>query len=335
MLLLIIMQAVTANSSSLTQQYLNHWAIENRVIGAALSINNSFYFYGVSDKQPPKPVSQNTQFGIGSITKTFVSVILLKLEAEHKINIHDSITKYFPQYPKLKKVSIKSLMQMTAGFNDVADDSASPKQQIDLAYQKFNPNHHKTWTYSNVSYQLLGLLIEKVTHQSLNEELSAQILSPLHLKSIYIPNNDNHSFKSYQNGKATISNFQNAYAAGGLVSNVGDLTSFIRHLFSIKDLLPVKQFKELTTFVNTSEVYYKVTGITPPKFGLGVFKWNIPPYGEVLEYAGVMSEGFTSAYTVIGNNVIIVQSNTHEPNDFTMLWPHRAFTKGLMMFIRK
>lgn len=67
------------------------------------------------------------------------------------------------------------------------------------------------------------------------------------------------------------------------------------------------------------------------QFGLGVFKWNIPPYRDILTFPGVLSEGFfASTFTVIGNNVVIIQSNTYNHNDFTLLWSHRDFTKGLM-----
>lgn len=327
----MIQISAASTTSSLTQTYFNKWAKENGIVGATLAVNNQMYFYGYSDINLSEPVTEKTQFGIGSITKTFISVILLKLEAEGKLNIHDPITKYLPQYPKLKNVTIQALMQMTAGFNDVADDSVLPIQQIERAYTKFNAKLAGSWLYSNVSYQLLGILIEKITQQSLNEVLSALITSPLHLSSIFIPDkSQTSSFKEYQNGKIKISNLKNAYAAGGLISNVSDLELFIRHLFIIKDLLPTQQYKELTTFVKTSEKYYAFTGTKAPKFGLGVFKWNIPPYGDVLMYAGVLGEGFTSAYTVIGNNVIISQSNTYNHNDFTILWAHRAFTKGLM-----
>ncbi len=330
-LLLSMIKITIASTSSLTQTHFNKWAKENGIVGAALAVNNEIYFYGYSDKQLVKPVTKKTQFGIGSITKTFVSVILLKLEAEGKLNIHDHITKYLPQYSKLKNITIQELMQMTAGFNDVADDSVSPLKQVEMAYNKYNPKLEGSWLYSNVSYQLLGILIEKITQQSLNAVLSALITSPLHLSSIYIPDNSQtSSFKEYQNGKIKISNFENVYAAGGLVSNVYNLESFIHHLFINKDMLPAKQYAELTTFVKTSEKYYAFTKTKSPKFGLGVFEWNIPSCGDVLTYPGVLGEGFTSAYTVIGNNVIISQSNTYNDNDFTILWPHRTFTKGLM-----
>ncbi len=331
LLLFCMMQVTTAKVPSSTRTYFNQWAKENGIVGAALAVNDEMVFYGYSNKKLAEPVTVKTQFGVGSITKTFVSVILLKLESEGRLNINNSITKYFPQYPKLKSVTVRSLMQMTAGFNDVADDAVSPLQQVNMAYKKYNPKLAGRWLYSNVSYQLLGLLIEKITQQSFNEVLAEFITTPLHLNSIYIPDQSQAStFKEYQNGRVKTSNFKNAYAAGGLVSNVRDLKLFIRHLFVMKDLLPAKQYAELTTFVKTSEKYYAFTGTQAPEFGLGVFKWHIPPYGDVLIYAGVLGEGFTSTYTVMGRNVIISQSNTYNQNDFTLLWPHRAFTKGLL-----
>lgn len=324
-------QAAIASTSSFTKTYFNQWAKENGIVGATLAINNEKYFYGFRDKNLAKPVTDKTQFGIGSITKTFMSVILLKLESKDKLNIHDSITKYLPQYSKLKNITIQDLMQMTAGFNDVANVSVSPLQQVNMAYKKYNPKLAGNWLYSNVSYQLLGLLIEKVTQKSLPEVLSEQITAPLHLSSIHFPDKlQAASLKEYQNNQIKISNFNNAYASGGLVSNVGDLEMFIRHLFVNKDLLPAKQYAELTSFVKTSAQYYAFTGTKTPQFGLGVFKWNIPPYGDVLNYSGVLGEGFTSAYTVIRNNVIISQSNTYNHNDFSILWPHRSLTRKLM-----
>ncbi|TAK71824.1 MAG: class A beta-lactamase-related serine hydrolase [Gammaproteobacteria bacterium] len=326
-------QSAVANDSSRTQSYFNEWAKKNGIVGAALAVNDQIYLYGYSNKHLAKPVTEETEFGIGSITKTFISVVLLKLEAEGKLNINNSITKYLPQYPKLKNVTVKSLMQMTAGFNDVEEvgDSAAPLQQVRSAYEKYNPALTGKWQYSNVSYQLLGILIEKITQKSISNAISVLITSPLHLSSIYFPNNSQASLlKEYQNGQVKTTNFNNTYASGGLVSNAHDLEIFIRHLFVIKDLLPAKQYQEITSFVDTPAQYYVFTGTKPPQFGLAVFKWNISPYGEVLTYPGVSKDGFTSAYTVIRSNVIISQSNTYNQNDFTILWPHRSFTKELI-----
>jgi len=335
MFIISAIKVSVAATSSVTQAYFNKWAKMNGVVGAALAVNDQTYFYGSSNKSLTKPVTAQTQFGIGSITKTFVSVVLLKLEAEGKLNILDPITKYLPQYPKLKNVTVQMLMQMTAGFNDVADASDAPLEQVNAAYAKYDPALRGDWHYSNVSYQLLGMLIEKITQQSLAKVISSLITSPLHLSSIYFPNElQARLLKEYQDDQTKLSNFNNAYAAGGLVSNAHDLELFIRHLFVIKDLLRPQQYAELTAFIQTSAQYYAFTGTKTPQFGLGVFKWDISPYGSVFNYPGVLKEGFTSAYTVIENNVIVSQSNTYNQEDFTMLWPHRAFTKGLMKSLR-
>ena len=324
-----------AATSSVSQAYFNKWAKMNGVVGAALAVNDQTYFYGYSNKSLTEPVTAQTQFGIGSITKTFVSVVLLKLEADGKLNINDPITKYLPQYPKLKNITVQELMQMTAGFNDVMVDSATPLEQVNAAYVKYDPALRGSWLYSNVSYQLLGMLIEKIMQQSLAKAISSLITSPLHLSSIYFPNElQARLLKEYQDGKTKMSDFSNAYAAGGLVSSAHDLEIFIRHLFVIKDLLPSQQYAELTTFIKTSAQYYAFTGTKTPQFGLGVFKWDIGPYSRVFNYSGVLKEGFTSAYTVIENNIIVSQSNTYNQEDFTMLWPHRTFTKGLIKSLR-
>ena len=55
--------------------------------------------------------------------------------------------------------------------------------------------------------------------------------------------------------------------------------------------------------------------------------------GYFYTYPGVNKHGFSSTYNVIGNNVIVAMSNTYNNNDFTLLWPYRNFTKGLLLII--
>jgi CubicO group peptidase (beta-lactamase class C family) len=151
------------------------------------------------------------------------------------------------------------------------------------------------------------------------------------LDSVHFPSSaESRLLPEYQNGKTQYTDFDNNDAAGGLVSNANDLKKFVRHLFIEKDVLLQKQYLELTTFINLPEKYYSFTGVSSPKFGLGVFEWNIKPFGNVISYPGVLKEGFTSNYIVVNNNVIIVQSNTYNRNDFTLLWPYHSFIKSVM-----
>lgn len=334
--MLISYQSAVAFPVCVIQRALNKFAVKHNLVGMALAVNNHSYYYGISNKIPHKVVDMNTEFGIGSITKTFVSVILLKLEAGEALNINDKITKYFPQYIKLKNISIKDLMHMSAGLNDVfSSGSASPLEQVKLAYQAYNPKVAGVWRYSNVSYQLLGLLIEKVTHKKLENVIAQLITQPLHLNHIYFPNHKEAlSLVSYQDGRASITNFKQDFAAGGLVSNATDLEYFISKLFVDKSILPKKQYRELMQFVETPAAYYAFTKSKAPRFGLGVFQWDVQPYGLVFTYPGVLKNGFASTYVVYKHNVIIAQTNTYNDNDFTLIWPHQRFMKKLMGSLR-
>lgn len=336
MMVCLLVAVCSACAKGLDAQLLTkyqQWAKHNQVVGSALSVNGLAVYYGYANKALGKKVDKNTVFGIGSITKTFVSVAILKLEAQNKLDIHDKITDYFPAYKRLGGVTIKQLLQMSAGLNDVANekDGLNPQQQIAKAYQHYDAKQSGQWLYSNVSYQLLGKLIEKVTREPLAEVISNLLTKPLGMEHTYFPNA--HQAKTlfeYQNGQVNTSNYQQAYAAGGLVSNVHDLNSFLNALFVKKSLLPKAQYHELLSFVDTPKAYYAFTKTPAPKFGLGVFQWSVSPFGEVLTYPGVLANGFTTSYVIFKQHVVIIQSNTYNHNNFTLLWPYQPFIRYLI-----
>lgn len=319
-------------NTSIQKQFIN-WGNKNNLVGAAMSIDGNTYYYGFSQKKNKIKVNSKTVFGIGSVTKTFVSVTLLLLEEKGKININDSITKYFPEYKRLNHIKIKDLMSMDAGLNDVKSGSEllTPEAQIQDAYENYNQMNFHHWKYSNVSYQLLGKLIEKVTGQSLSNVIRQKIIEPLDLKSTYFPSeSQSKKLYEYQDNQQKKSNYSLAFAAGGMVSNVHDLHVFINKLFVKKTLLSLNQYHEMTSFIATPKNYYAFTGTEPPQFGLAVFKWKLGKNRSVLTYPGVMKNGFATTFIVFNKRVIILQSNTYNNMDFTLLWPYKKFVLSLI-----
>ena len=158
---------------------------------------------GINDSTP---INENSIFQIGSITKSFISIVILQIAQENNINIDDNtvILKWFPEYPKWGHITLRQLMNMTSGIPGYGyrlDDDIfkkftlneytskiDPTKILDLTYKL--PLHFKPGTrfeYSNTNYTLLGRFIKKVTHNDPEEEVTKRIINKLGLMNTYFP----------------------------------------------------------------------------------------------------------------------------------------------------
>ena len=130
------------------------------------------------------PVTSNNLFQIGSITKSFTTVILLQLEAQGKLNINDPVSKYFPEYSKWSNVTISQLLNMTSGIypyvesseflNSLAGDiqtSFTPEELINISYSNQTLPLTKGWNYANTGYMLAAMISEKITQKPFEEQM--------------------------------------------------------------------------------------------------------------------------------------------------------------------
>lgn len=152
------------------------------------------------------PINENSLFQIGSITKSFISVVILQLAQENGFSLDSNtiIAKYFPEYPKWGAITLRQLMNMTSGIpangNKRTDDIfrkftadqyhnyIRPVTILNLTYQ--HPLHFQPGTqyeYSNTNYTLLGMLIQRITHHSPEYEVKKRIIDKLNLQYTYFP----------------------------------------------------------------------------------------------------------------------------------------------------
>ncbi|MER7245228.1 serine hydrolase domain-containing protein [Kribbella sp. NPDC000426] len=249
---------------------------------------------GSSDKPPV-----NGQVRVGSVTKTFVSTVVLQLVAEGKLELDGPVAPHLAAFELDPRITVRMLLNHTSGlFNytgeyfpdgtvvaglpatgkEWADNRLkgyAPEELVEFALGKparFEPGTE--WSYANTNYTIAALLIESVTGRSFAEELDRRILKPLELTDTLepgdrtdIPGPHSHGYFRYadrddsQVVDVTEQNPSLLFAAGSMLSTTQDLHVFMSALQSGK-LLPA----ELLTEMRTPE---PMSG--PLNYGLGLF----------------------------------------------------------------
>jgi CubicO group peptidase (beta-lactamase class C family) len=207
--------------------------------------------YGYADLENQVPVTPQTVFRIGSLTKQFTSAAIMKFVEQGKLSLDDDITKYLPQVPTHgRKILIRHLLNHTSGIPSYTDvREFGPKSRTDLAHDsllaivakdslQFEPGSH--FYYNNTGYFILGMLIEKLSGKPYGEYLSETEFTPNGLASTTYCDTRRiitHRAQGYQRGRGGLENadflsMDLPYAAGSLCSTVGDLVSWSRKLHS-------------------------------------------------------------------------------------------------------
>lgn len=163
---------------------------------------------GTADLKTGKPVTPDMLFGIGSITKVFVAVVVMQLAEEGRLDVNDTAAKLLDPadvegIANADTATLAHLLAHTSGIPSWEDDPvwirAGRGDQLDPAriWGKQDPLAYirghaalsppgERYSYSNTNFTLLGMVIEKVTGRSAVSEIHARILDPLGLKDIYL-----------------------------------------------------------------------------------------------------------------------------------------------------
>ena len=139
--------------------------------------------FGYSDVEKKIKNSRNTIFDIGSITKQFTAAAILKLEMEGKLSTNDKILKYFSDVPPDKSaITIHHLLRHSSGLPGGVGGDYERISEAEFLEKVFaTPLRFSVGTafsYSNVGYSLLALIIEKVSGESYEQYLYANLWKP-------------------------------------------------------------------------------------------------------------------------------------------------------------
>ena len=151
--------------------------------------------FGLSNLELNVPAKPETIFQSGSVGKQFTATAVMMLVEAGKVGLEDHLTKYFPQAPaSWNQVTVRELLSHTAGFTDYPKDFDMRKdytegellkivEAIPLAYSPGT-----SWSYSNLGYLTLGILIHEVTGQFYGDFLQERIFRPLAMSGTRIIN---------------------------------------------------------------------------------------------------------------------------------------------------
>lgn len=263
--------------------------------------------FGYSDIDKKESLKLNDQFVIGSISKQFTAVLVLREFDKGNIDLFVPIRQYLPELTQswADTVTIHHLLTHLHGIT-----------QLD------KPTTFKVGTqyyYSQIGYDLLSKIVERTSGKSF-AELSKNLFEECGMKNTFHPdikgyNNLVIGYTENDNGKIEIETetFQNYVAAGSFISTAEDLNIWNKYFYSGK-LLKRKTMKMVETKQNGAVRNHPIFGITVYGYGITVdTKENILQFGQTGFASGFISMNFYFPKTK--TSVIILENVAYETHD--------------------
>ena len=242
--------------------------------------------YGLANVELSVPVTDQSLFEIGSISKQFVTAAVMLLREEDRIGLEDPIHDYLPYLPsEWIGVTVRQLMNHTSGIPDYEEIRTydvyrfrlTPEEVIRIAHSRpmdFEPGTGRY--YSNTGYFLLSMIVERIEGQPLGKVLESRIFEPLGMSRTRFADPEAiipHRAAGYWVNKAgelinrNPTETSSTLGAGGLLSSVHDLAKWDAALYG-DDFLSAESKTELWT-----------PAILPngdnTEYGLG---WRVTPF---------------------------------------------------------
>ncbi|WP_167837653.1 serine hydrolase domain-containing protein [Nocardia altamirensis] len=326
--------------------------VQARVVDEAAGTNR-VAVAGRADSAGVEPVSSDGYFRIGSVTKTLVATVVLMLVGEGRLTLDDTVQQWLPDMVRGNgnggaSITVRNLLQHTSGLHDSMPDMATAEDYYRLRYQARTPEQAVAsavaqapdfapgtgWSYSNVGYVVLGLIIEKVSRRPWYDEVSTRILEPLGLRDTRwpgdVPTLPTPHAKGYNQFAADgpmveVTELVDADASGGYLSTTADLGTFYRSLLGGKLLRP-EQLAQMRGTVPADGVIAQVW--PGGRAGLGLFSVPLSCGGVYwmhnggqtgyLTNAAVTEDGRRSAVVSLSGTLAVGEDPLHSKG-FTQL----------------
>lgn len=287
----------------------------------------------LGERMPGVPATRDVYLRISNVTETMMSTLLLQLVEDGKIKLSDRLSRWYPEFPRAKEITVGMLARMTSGiadyvttdvFNTAFDANPfrhwEPAELIAIAEPVpplFAPG--TSWAFSDTNYVLLGEILEKAGGAPVGRQIQRRILSPLGMRRTHtvhngaLPSPALHTYAAERGPYEETTYWDPTWAphTGNMISKLDDLGRWTRALGTGK-VLSRKSAKLQTGTVNV--------GLGPltrdRRYGLGVVIGN----GWI--FTNPQMPGFNGiiAYLPSKRLSIVVWSTMTEANSPTVLY---------------
>lgn len=253
-------------------------------ISVAIRLADGRAWTGVAgDRQlsPRRPVDPDTVFAIASITKTFVTAVVMQLVDEGRLSLDDRLSRFLPDEPRASRIRIRDLLGHTSGVFDYFDNPAYARKVFANKERRWTPDQilrfvqapycdpGDCFAYSNANFILLGKVVEEVSGKDLPSVIRTRLLDPLGLEhTVFQPDEETPRNAAHghlwgggdlfydQIGRSRVvphlSASTVAWAAGAMAASASDLARWAEALYA-GDIVSPEALDAMLTFRRKDE----------------------------------------------------------------------------------
>ena len=265
--------------------------------------------YGVANVEQELPMTVTTQFQIGSVSKPFIAISILQLVEDGFLTLDQTIDKFFPDLERGNEITIHQLLTHSSGLNSgdglVNYSSFTTTDQL-IAYAFMNIHYHNEpgfVVYSNLGYDMLGVILEKVTGMSYEDYLQRNILDIAYMKDsgLNISGAELENLATAYAGHITqgetarVFHPSFGFSSGGMHSTAMDLFRFSQALYDGSLLTPESYALMTTPFTVINGTNYGYGWFINPRNHERVISHN----GDLLGWHSILLRHQENEFTVI------------------------------------
>ncbi len=188
-----------ADLDTYLEKALNYYNLPGLAVHVGMGDLDCFYAKGWKNAPAQEPLGEHHIFHMASVTKLFVATSILQLWEKDLVDLDEKLITYLPQFrmadERCRRITLRQLLSHTAGMPDVKDYHWESPETDDNALLRYvlspevrqgqllwDPEEGK-FAYSNMGYEVLGVVISAVSDRSFEDYVAENIFSPLEMSN--------------------------------------------------------------------------------------------------------------------------------------------------------